>query len=241
MNNANQTESLPAPAGSEPLSKLAHELYAHERSFGTAITIAAERAGLSRRSGAGSKLEADPKVKARIAFLAAQEKAVWDEKRKRIEERQWLWHDVDVAKFYEDVEEPWLDGKGNAVVEPLMGGDGNVVKNDLGEVIMRPVMRLRQRLRSFSDMPLEHRMCVESLTFTDSGKPNLKLYSKADANRELRKINGIDKAPSLDDSDPAMKLNDKDFFAELARQANDLGIDIRMTFEVDGRDYADAG
>lgn len=61
-------------AGSKPLSKRSHETYAWERSLGTAITIAAERAGLSRRSGAGSKIEQNDEVQARIAFLAAQDR-----------------------------------------------------------------------------------------------------------------------------------------------------------------------
>jgi hypothetical protein len=216
MNNQNQTESLPATIGSEPLSKLSHELYAHERSFGTAITIAAERAGLGRRSGVGSKLEANPDVKARIAYLAGQEKAVLDEKRKRLEQRQWLWHDWDISQFYDQIEEPFLDES------------GNFAKDENGKLLTRT----HQRLKPFSEIPQELRMCIESLTYTESGRPVLKLYSKADANKELRKINGIDKAPSNDDGDPAMRLPDNEFFKELAKQADELGVDIKMTFEI---------
>lgn len=213
------THSADLP-GSHPLSKFEHERYAIERSFGTAITIAAERAGLSRRSGAGSKLEQNEAVRNRIAFLAAQEKAVHDEKRKRLEERQWLWHDWDIASFYMDVEEPVFDKNGAAVTDE----DG------------KPLMRWHQRLKPFSEIPQELRMCIESLTYTESGRPVLKLYSKADANRELRKINGID-APRLgDDIDPAMRLPDGEFFQMLAREAAELGVDVKMTFEVSSND-----
>jgi len=225
MNDWTQTESLPATTGSKPLSKHSHELYAHERSFGTAITIAAERAGLGRRSGAGSKLEQNQEVKDRITFLALQEKAVWDEKRRRLEGWPWLIHDADIAQFYERVEEPVFDRKGEVVRD----AEGN------------PLMRKRDRLKPLSKIPAELRQCIDSITQTESGRVNLKLYSKADANRELRKINAIDKAPSLDDGDPAMKLKDNEFFAELARQANELGVDVKMTFEVNGRADTDAG
>lgn len=218
MNNGNQTESsleVVEVAGSRPLSKRAHETFAWERSLGTAITIAAERAGLSRRSGAGSKLEQDEAVKARIAYLAAQDREVLAAKRRRLEERHWLWHEVDIGQFYEIVDEPWIDGKGNVVIDQ----DGN------------PVMRKRERLRPLSELPLELRMCVESLTWTDSGKPNLKLYRKDDANRELRKINGIDAAPSIADGEDHARMSDKELFAELAKQASDLGVNLKMTFE----------
>ncbi len=221
MNPENQTESLPAPAGSEPLSKIAHELYAHQRSIGIAITIAAENAGLGRRSGAGSKLEQNTDVKARIAYLAAQEKAVLDAKRKRIEERQWLWHEVDIAEFYEAVDEPAYDRKG----EIMLDADDN------------PIMRKHNRLKPLSTIPPELRACIESLSYTESGRPILKLYSKADANRELRKINGIDKASSIDDSEATLaRLPDNELFQELTRQAAELGVDVKMTFEVFGNE-----
>lgn len=212
------TSELP---GSAPLSKFTHEMYAHERSFGTAITIAAERAGLSRRSGAGSKLEQNEEIRQRISYLAAQEKTVWDEKRKRLEERQWLWHDWDIADFYEDVEEPLVDKHGVTLTDDTTG---------------KPVTRKRQRVRPFSKIPSELRQCIESLTYTESGRPVLKLYSKAEANKELRKINGIDLAPSHDDMDPAMRLPDGEFFRELAKQAAELGVDVKMTFEVTGNE-----
>src|SRR5215467_9078410 len=117
FNVAEQLRDTVEVAGSRPLIKFEHERYAHERSFGMAITIAAERAGLSRRSGAGSKLEQREDVRDRIAYLASQEKAVHDEKRRRLEERQWLWHECDISQFYHMVEEPWIDAKGNPVID----------------------------------------------------------------------------------------------------------------------------
>lgn len=212
------TAALP---GSQPLSKFAHEQYAHERSFGTAITIAAERSGLSRRSGAGSKLEQNEEVRARIAFLAAQEKTVHDEKRRRLEAWPWLVQDVDIGRFYESVEEPVFDRKGEIVCD----AEGN------------PIMRKRDRIKPLSEIPAELRQCIESITTTESGRVNLKLYSKADANRELRKINGID-APRLapEGETPWQHLSDREFFNELAVKAYELGIDVKMTLEVFGSD-----
>lgn len=215
MNILNQTESLPILAGSEPLSKIAHEIYAHQRSIGIAITIAAENAGLSRRSGAGSKLEQNADIKARIAYLAAQEKAILDAKRKRVEERQWLWHEIDIAEFYEAVDEPAYDRKG----DPMLDADGNAV------------MRKHNRLKPLSDIPPEFRACIESLTYTESGRPILKLYSKADANRELRKLNGLDAQRTLDEGENISRMSDEELHAELARQAQELGISITLSYD----------
>jgi len=206
--------------GSHPLSKFEHERYAHERSFGTAITIAAERAGLSRRSGAGSKLEQNKEVRERIAYLAAQEKAVHDEKRRRLEAWPWTVHDTDIRHYYEMVEEPWLDRDG----EVIRDKDGN------------PLMRKRQRPKPLSKIPADLRQCIETITETESGRLNYKLYSKEVANRELRKINGIDKTPSFDDADPAMRLPDSEFFQMLTREAAELGVDVKLTFEVSPND-----
>jgi hypothetical protein len=48
------------------------------------------------------------------------------------------------------------------------------------------------RLRSFDEMPAEYRQLVEGLTYTEKGKPNLKVVSKLAASIELRKLKGLD-------------------------------------------------
>lgn len=164
------------PTGSIPLNNFSHELYARERALGQPITHAAQRAGLGKRTGAGSKIEAAEDVRARIAWLAREDDEIVREKRRRLEERQWLIHDCDIATFFEDVEEVENDDNGNPKLDP----DGN------------RIIRKRQRLKHFSEIPAELRMCIEGLTYTEKGRPNLKVYSKQDASRELRKLLGLD-------------------------------------------------
>ena len=176
MANRRRPDGKSAAAGSVPLIKFSHELYARERALGQPIAHAAERAGFSKTSGAGSKCEALSKVQSRIAWLAREDDEIVREKRRRLEERQWLIHDADIAKFYEDVEEAVTDSKGC----PVLDGDGEIVT------------RKRQMLKPFSEIPAEFRLCIHSLTWTDSGRPNLKLYDKQDASREIRKLLGLD-------------------------------------------------
>ena len=54
------------------------------------------------------------------------------------------------------------------------------------------------RLRSFEDMPDEYRQLIEGLTYTEKGKPNLKIVSKLAASIELRKLKGLDAPTRMD-------------------------------------------
>jgi hypothetical protein len=210
------TAELP---GSIPLNKFAHEIYARERALGQPITHAAERAGLSKRSGAGSKLETDEDVRARIAWLAREDDEIVREKRRRLEERQWLIHGCDISQFYDDVEELATDKDGN----PILDKDGN------------PITRKRQYLRPFSEIPPELRMCIHSLTWTDSGRPNLKLYDKQEANREIRKLLGLDAptkiAPTTADGSD---IAPEESLEELTNAVIDLSIRLDSIASADG-------
>jgi hypothetical protein len=158
------------------------------------VTHAAAKAGYSSRSGEGSKLARNKKVLDRIRYLIAEETKVYMEKRRRLEERQWLIRDADISEFYDLVEEEVIVGG-----KPVLDEDSN------------PVMRMRQRPKLFAELPPELRACIESYTLTDSGKANLKLYSKQDAHEKLCKMLGIDrvaekdKAPVNENSDDALK------------------------------------
>ncbi len=48
------------------------------------------------------------------------------------------------------------------------------------------------RLKAFEDIPPEYRQLIEGLTYTEKGKPNLKVVSKIAASIELRKLKGLD-------------------------------------------------
>ena len=62
-----------------------------------------------------------------------------------------------------------------------------------------------------------------SITYTESGKPNLKLVSKEYCHRELRKMLGGDAQPA-ERGNEFSNFSDAELLAELDRVANELGI-----------------
>jgi hypothetical protein len=54
-------------------------------------------------------------------------------------------------------------------------------------------------LRDFAELSSDMRQLIEGLTFTEKGKPNLKLISKMTASIELRKLRGLD-SPARSDT-----------------------------------------
>ncbi len=75
---------------------------------------------------------------------------------------------------------------------------------------------------------------IESITYTESGKPNLKLVSKEFAHRELRRMIGGDAQPGERANDFS-NYSDTELLAEIARLANELGIKTTLTIEPNDR------
>jgi hypothetical protein len=71
---------------------------------------------------------------------------------------------------------------------------------------------------------------IESISYTETGKPNLKLVSKEYAHRELRRMIGGDAHPEQRANDFS-QYSDTELFAELGRLANELGIRTTVTLE----------
>lgn len=184
----NQMESLGIPAGngipspelgSVPIPHANHELYARNRAAGLSPTESVRRLGIDPDHGAPTKFERKRAVQHRIAWLCRHEPEVAIERKRYAEERLTLVHDHDIGEFYEVVE------------EPVFGKDG----------IMGT--RTVQRPKFFSELTREQRLCVESYSVTDSGKPNLKLHSSIDANRDYRKLHGLDMPTKIAPTNPA--------------------------------------
>ena len=172
-------ESIFKP-GELALVKPVEESYARARGvFNMTPRQAAAAVGLSAESGACTKIEKRVRVKSRIAWLQAQDAERLRIKREELEAFWWTAIKTDPAIFFETREEPYLTRKGERVV----GMDG------------KPIMRKVQRLKNLDDLPPEARMMIEGVTYTESGKPNLKVVSKCEANKELRKMLGGDKQP----------------------------------------------
>jgi len=166
--------------GSVPLDRPADEAYARARGiFNMKIVEAGAAAGFSERSGAASKLERKPHIKARIQWWRTQDADRLKAKRDDLEAFWWTALHTDPAVFFEVREEPLLTKKGERVI----GEDG------------KPMMRKVQRLKNLDDLPFQARRMVEGVTYTETGRMNLKTVSKAEANKELRKMLGGDKQP----------------------------------------------
>lgn len=81
-----------------------------------------------------------------------------------------------------------------------------------------------KRLRDFDELPEHLQMLIESLKFTEKGKPILSVYSKMQANIELRKLNMIGASVERGEaSEDYGRLTDKELVEAIANQARELG------------------
>jgi hypothetical protein len=179
--------------GAEPLRDK-EERFAQLYALGLPALEAAQKAGWrwngSPQGNAGNarKIAHRPSVRARVAYLRAnRDKEAMAELRHIVHDRLMLWHEVDIAEFYETREE-----------EVMFEGEAVMVLDDEGRPV-RPLTRLVQRLKNFADMTIEQRKAIKGLKWTETGRPNLELYSALDANRDLRKMNGFDAPTQVED------------------------------------------
>ena len=123
----------------------------------------------------------------------------------------WVGLFVDRADFYETVETPITDRNGHAVLK----------RN--GE----PYTKMVIQLKPLEKLTRQHRCLIELITYTKSGKPNLKLVSKEYCHRELRKMLGGDAQPA-ERANEFSNFSDAKLLAELDRVATELGIKTAM-------------
>jgi len=122
-----------------------------------------------------TRLERRQDVRDRIAFLVRQEEEVLAEKRKRIEEMLWAIHEADIRELWETYEAPKLNKAGDI----LLDESGNAI------------MERKQRPRLLSDLPPDLRKAIEHVQLDAKGNVVPQLYSKLQANQELRKMLNI--------------------------------------------------
>ena len=90
------------------------------------------------------------------------------------------------------------------------------------------------QLKPLEKLSATERRMIESITYTESGKPNLKLVSKEYAHRELRRMIGGDKEQANQGVGGTFSsYTDAELFAELGRLANQLGIKMTLTIATD--------
>lgn len=166
--------------GSRPLANPKQEAYAKERALCSSRMVAYRNAGFESEDdhaarGNAAKLERKQAVRDRIAWLCRQDEDVLRAKRDKLEALKWSMINVDIGQYFVMVERPVLDKEGKQTFDA--GGN--------------PCMRIVQDVKPFSDMTSEQRSVIQSLKYTDSGRPILEFYSKQWAVVELRKMLGI--------------------------------------------------
>jgi len=157
------------------------------------------------------RLERRSEIRDRIAYLTRQADELIAEKRKSIEEKLWAIHEADIGDFFETYSTIKRDQTG----QPERRDEGALST----ETRMRPKL--------LADLSPELAKLIEDVTVDSKGRLIPKLYSKLQANKELRamlKIGAKQSAPDV------TQLSDAELIAQLAQQAKELGIEIDLNY-----------
>src|SRR5262249_47112194 len=87
----------------------------------------------------------------------------------------------------------------------------------------------KQRAKLINDLPPEFRKLIEDVAVDRNGNVIPKLYSKAQANRDLREMLNIG-AHKKQEADDVSKLSDAELIEQLADTAKMLGIKIDLNY-----------
>jgi hypothetical protein len=159
------------------------------------------------------RLERRPRVRERIEYLSHQEEKLVAEKRRRIEGRLWAIHEADIGDFFETVGVAKSDK------------DGKLETDEAGKMLTVK----KQRPRLLSDLPSDLRKTIEHVQVDARGNVVPQLYSKLQANAELRKMLNIGGQKDRAESDVS-RLSDAELIQQLADQAKELGIEINLNY-----------
>jgi hypothetical protein len=160
-----------------------------------------------------SRLEKKPGVRERIEYLTRQAQERIAEKRAALEEQLWGVLEGDIGAFWETYE------------VAKTSTDGKLATDQEGKKL---TVR-KQRAKLINDLPLEFRKLIEDVTVDRNGNVIPKLYSKAQANAELRKLLNID-GRKEQEADDVSKLSDAELIQQLADAAKELGIKIDLNY-----------
>jgi hypothetical protein len=203
--------------GSLPLRTRRLEAYARERALNNSPSIAARNAGYNGRADVvGAIVEKKKHVQARVRWLVRDAEDAVRIKRQRLETFLWDALELDHANFYETTEVVITDRNGI----PILDRNG------------WPKTKTVTQPKPLEKLSATERRMIESISYTESGQPNLRLVSKEYAHRELRRMIGGDKVQGNQGVGGTFSnYTDAELFAELGRLANELGIKTTLTIE----------
>ena len=152
-------------------------------------------------------------------LLHRVDEVVLAEKRRRIEEQLWAIHEANIGDLWETYE------------AAKVGKDGKAETDESGNMLTSR----KQRPRLLSDLSPDLCKVIEDLDVDAKGNVIPRLYSKLQANGELRQmlnIGGQKERPETDVS----RLSDAELIQQLADQAKELGIEIDLNFSFHKRE-----
>jgi len=182
-------------------------------------------AGWNDRSDAGAyshacRLEHRPGVRDRIAYLSRQAEELIAVKRERIEAQLWSIAEANIADYFEAHEVIRRDHTGQPITE--------LKRNEnTGEMESALSTETRVRPKLLTDLPPELAALIEGVRPDARGRLIPKLYSKHQANKELRAMLNISAKSEAPD---VTKLSDAELIETLARQAKELGVEIDLSY-----------
>ena len=163
----------------------------------------------------GCRLERRSEIRDRIAYLTRQAEDRIADKRARIEEFLWSVHEADLGDYFETYQAIERDHNGRPV--PINPDDPNSALST----------EVRERPKLLGDLPHETAKLIADITIDSKGRAIPKLYSKLQANKELRAMLNISQKEAARD---ITQLSDAELIAQLAQQAKELGIEIDLNY-----------
>src|SRR6516165_7938742 len=167
--------------GSRALKNAKYERYCRLRASAQPRIAAYREAGWETSNdddaySNGCRLERRREIEDRIAYLTRQAEDRIAEKRARIEERLWAIHEADPADYFESYQAIERDHNGRPV--PINPDDPNSAL--LTETRVRPKL--------LTDLPADLAKLIEDVRVDNRGRLIPRLYSKHQANKELRNM-----------------------------------------------------
>jgi hypothetical protein len=164
------------------------------------------------------RLERRSEIRDRISYLTRQAEELIAEKRQRIEERLWAIHEANIQDFFttEDQINPTETTNNPAEIAN---------NSDQQKVAVSP--RARVVPRPLTELDPETAKLIEDVTVDSRGRLVPKLYSKLQANKELRAMLNLG---AKSDAPDVTKLSDAELIQQLADQAKELGIEIDLNY-----------
>jgi hypothetical protein len=164
------------------------------------------------------RLERRPEIRDRIGHLTRQAEELIAEKPQRIEEQLWAIAGANIQDFFttEDQINPTETTSYPAEIAN---------NSDQQKVAVSP--RARVVPRPLTELAPETAKLIEDVTIDSKGRAVPKLYSKLQANKELRAMLNISAKSEAPD---VTKLSDAELIQQLADQAKELGIEIDLNY-----------